>query len=92
MPIEIDIPFRDASEEELGKEIALIISVVRGLEQHGWTPEIRAADRADTWQWSYAEKSMKTLKLLADNVLLHISALDHAPPQGGEFPASGDGF
>ncbi|MGZ2439367.1 hypothetical protein [Sinorhizobium medicae] len=66
----------DAEERQIESSIRTISSMLTYINEHGFSPEVRARDRAGYWRYAEVERSLGLIRDAAVTALLHIKFLD----------------
>ena len=66
----------DAKEMQIESSIRTITSMLTYIHEHGFSPEVRARDRAGYWRYAEVERSLGLIRDAANTALLHIKFLD----------------
>lgn len=66
----------DAQEREIESSIRTITSMLTYINEHGFSPEVRARDRGGYWRYAEVERSLGLIRDAANTALLHIRFLD----------------
>ncbi|MDR6667670.1 hypothetical protein [Rhizobium sp. 1399] len=74
----------DARESQIESSIRTITSMLTYIQEHGFSPEVRAQDRAGYWRYAEVERSLGLIRDAAVTALLHIKFLDF--PEDGRPP------
>lgn len=78
----------DAREDEVKYQIETIARLSQYIESRGYSPEIRAKDRAGYWRFAQVEKSLNLIRGAADTALRHIKFLDFPEDSSAVDPKS----
>jgi hypothetical protein len=72
----MEMEHSDAKEREIESSIRTITSMLAYINEHGFSPEVRARDRGGYWRYAEVERSLGLIRDAANTALLHIKFLD----------------
>jgi hypothetical protein len=81
---QMEMEKEDAQERQIESSIRTITSLLAYINEHGFSPEVRARDRAGYWRYAEVERSLGLIRDAAVTALLHIKFLDF--PEEGRPP------
>ena len=71
----------DANESEIIKSIQLIAEMSAYIGKRGFSPELRASDRAGHKRYAEVERSLMFIRNAASTALMHIEFIDFPPTE-----------
>jgi hypothetical protein len=85
---QMEMENEDAQEREIDHSIRTISSMLAYINEHGFSPDVRARDRAGYWRYAEVERSLGLIRDAANTALLHIKFLDF--PEDSRQPGNTD--